>query len=98
MDGTADSTLPTIPQQEVASSVRAEEARTGVRRAYFEDVKDFVATPIYLGDRLLPGMRLEGPAIIERMGDTVVLPPQTRASVDGFNNLILEVQRDVKID
>lgn len=98
VDGTADSTLPTIPQQEVASSVRAEEARTGVRRAYFEDVKDFVATPIYLGDRLLPGMRLEGPAIIERMGDTVVLPPQTRASVDGFNNLILEVQRDVKID
>lgn len=98
VDGIADSTLPTIPQEEITSPFNSEEACSGTRPAYFEDAKDFITTPTYLGDLLRPGMRLEGPAIIERMGDTVVLPPQTHASVDGFNNLILEVQRDGKID
>lgn len=98
VDGIADSALPTIPHHEITSVINADEARIGFRPAYFEDAKGFIDTPIYLGDRLRPGMQLEGPTIIERMGDTVVLPPQTHANVDGFSNLILEVRQDGEVE
>ena len=47
---------------------------------------------IYDGERLLPGMRFEGPAIVEDPGTTVVAHPGDRAEVDGFGNLHLQVR------
>ena len=54
-----------------------------------------VSASIYDGDRLAPGMRLAGPAVIERMGDTILLPSFATAAVDGFGNVVLtlELQR-----
>ena len=53
----------------------------GVRQAYFEP-DGFRETTVYAGNLLVPGYRVEGPAIIERMGDSVVLPPNFKALVD----------------
>lgn len=42
---------------------------------------------IYDGDRLRPGMTLQGPAIIEDAGTTIVLHPGNRARMDEYRNL-----------
>ncbi len=42
---------------------------------------------IYDGTKLQPGMSLNGPAIVEDPGTTVVIHPQNRAEVDGFGNI-----------
>ncbi len=49
-----------------------------VRPVWFKDV-GFVDTPIYRRDLLPLGARIEGPAIIEQMDATTVLPPATEA-------------------
>ncbi|HEX4033366.1 MAG TPA: hydantoinase/oxoprolinase family protein [Solirubrobacteraceae bacterium] len=56
-------------------------ALKGERNAWFEP-DGFVATRVYDGHALRAGNALEGPAIIERMGDSVVVPPGFRAVVD----------------
>jgi hypothetical protein len=33
-----------------------------------------------------------GPAIVERMGDTIVIPPDCTAEVDRYRNLILHLK------
>ena len=62
------------------------EARGSQRAAFFEG-KGFVATVVYDGHRLQPGYVLPGPCIIERMGDTVLIPPDFTANVDEFYNI-----------
>jgi N-methylhydantoinase A len=59
----------------------ASSALKGERPAYFEP-DGYIATRVYDGDRLAAGNRIDGPAIIERMGDSVVVPPGFSAEVD----------------
>jgi N-methylhydantoinase A len=56
-------------------------ALRGERDAYFEP-SGYIATGIYDGDALRAGNVIDGPAILERMGDSVVVPPGFRAEVD----------------
>jgi N-methylhydantoinase A len=56
-------------------------ALRGERDAYFEP-HGYLATRVYLGEALAAGNEIDGPAIIERMGDSVVVPPGFRAEVD----------------
>jgi N-methylhydantoinase A/oxoprolinase/acetone carboxylase beta subunit len=37
-------------------------------------------------------MRFDGPAIVERMGDTIVVPAFAAARVDRFVNVVLEIE------
>ncbi|MDQ3732432.1 MAG: hydantoinase/oxoprolinase family protein [Actinomycetota bacterium] len=59
-------------------------ARTGTRRAYFDDWSD---APTYQRSRLGTGDTVEGPAVIEEFGSTVPLHPGFRAEVDRYGNL-----------
>jgi len=61
----------------------ASAALTGEREAYFES-EGFRSTPVYDGHALRPGNRVAGPAIVQRMGDSVVVPPDYEALVDGY--------------
>ena len=49
------------------------------------------ATPIYRRSDLVPGHRLDGPAIVGQMDSTTVVAPNDRLSVDARSNLIVEV-------
>jgi N-methylhydantoinase A len=46
---------------------------------------------IYDGTRLAPGMKFEGPAVVEDPGTTIVIHPGNRVSIDGFRNLHIEL-------
>jgi N-methylhydantoinase A len=65
-------------------------AGRGERRAYFESL-GFVDAPVYDGDALRAGNVVAGPALIQRMGDSVLVPPGWRAGVD--THLTLRVER-----
>ncbi|MCH2163316.1 MAG: hydantoinase/oxoprolinase family protein [Marinovum sp.] len=42
---------------------------------------------IYNGDKLLPGMKFDGPAIVEDSGTTIVIHPGNKVWVDAFRNI-----------
>ncbi len=60
------------------------------RPVYFE-AEAAVDTPVHGRDRLAPGQRLDGPAVIEQLDTTTVLFPGDRLRVDEASNLIIEV-------
>jgi N-methylhydantoinase A len=65
------------------------------RPVYFDDAGDFIETPIYARSVLAPGASIDGPAIVEQMDTTILIPPNSRARVDSRLNLIIEVQAAV---
>ncbi|MBR0644225.1 hydantoinase/oxoprolinase family protein [Plastoroseomonas hellenica] len=69
----------------------ASAAIMGEREVWFPEAGAFVQTPIYSRDALQPGNRFAGPAIVEQMDTTTVVPPGMTARVDPWLNLILEV-------
>jgi len=79
-----------LPRPVVRPSARAsgslDDARVGERRAYFDG---FVSAAIYERARLPLGARLAGPAIVEQMDTTTVIPPGVTAVVDDAGNLRL---------
>ncbi|MBI3968488.1 MAG: hydantoinase/oxoprolinase family protein, partial [Chloroflexi bacterium] len=68
-------------------SADATPALTGYRPAYFDDA--WHDSAIYDRDRLAPGNRFAGPAIVEQFDSTTVVAPGQRVHVDGFGNLRL---------
>jgi N-methylhydantoinase A len=60
------------------------------RGVFFESVDGFVDCAVYARADFRPGDELEGPAIIEQMDTTTVLPPHFHARVDAVSNLRLE--------
>lgn len=53
---------------------------------------DFTATKLYDRALLKPGNVVAGPAIIDQMDTTTVVPMGMKATVDAYLNLILEAQ------
>jgi N-methylhydantoinase A len=60
------------------------------RPAYFPEAGGYVETPVYDRYGLPPGMRFDGPAIIEERESTTVVGPGARISVDPRLTLIAE--------
>ena len=48
-------------------------------------------TPVLRRESLTPGVVLTGPAIVEQLDTTTVLPPRCRATVDDTGNLLIDV-------
>jgi N-methylhydantoinase A len=69
-----------------------EAAQRSSRRVYFERL-GYVSTPVYDGYALAPGNLVIGPAIIVRMGDSVVVPPGHQARTDEYLTLRLTAVR-----
>jgi N-methylhydantoinase A len=65
-------------------------ARAGRREVWLVESGGFVACPVYDRERLGPGHRLAGPAVVEQMDATTLLLPGQTASVDAWLNLIVE--------
>jgi N-methylhydantoinase A len=62
-----------------------------VRLVYFEESNGYAECPVYERDSLRPGDAFKGPAIVEQMDATTVIPPDFSARVDEFSNLLLTV-------
>lgn len=65
------------------------EALKGYRKAWFDDGE--VSMAVYDRYALIPGTRIEGPAVIEERESTTLIPPGDRAEVDAALNLRITV-------
>lgn len=79
---------PSFPEIDAGD---ASSAKTGTREAYFESAGEFVTTDIYDRSQLGAGATFDGPAIVEQMDSTVVVPPTATAEVDETGNIIITV-------
>ncbi|MGY6646246.1 MAG: hydantoinase/oxoprolinase family protein [Salinarimonas sp.] len=64
----------------------------GSRMAWFSEAADYVETTVYDWSRLAPGMRLDGPALIEDAGSTLVIGPDGFASIGLSGNIVVEIK------
>ena len=60
-----------------------------IRRVRFEDHPDYITTKIYHREDIPCGCTINGPAIIEQMDSTSVIPPKWKAYNDPYLNLIV---------
>ncbi len=67
-----------------------EEAERAPREVHFPRV-GWLKTRVFRKEALPAGLVLSGPAVIEGEESTALLPPGTRASVDAFGNLIIDL-------
>lgn len=65
-------------------------AQVGQRLTWFRRESTPRQTTIWRRDRLSYGNTLPGPAIVEQVDATTVVPPDWSASVDAYGNLLLE--------
>ncbi len=70
----------------------AAKARKGSRPVYLNECRGFADVAVYAGDRLMPGHRIEGPALIEAEDTTVLVRSGHRLWVDGYENLRIDLQ------
>jgi N-methylhydantoinase A len=82
--GRSDNKLP------LASASRPEDRGERGRRPVIFDSKP-VDCPIYLRSGFKAGDRLEGPAVVEEVGATILVYPGDRTQVNEFGHLVIEV-------
>jgi N-methylhydantoinase A len=56
------------------------------RNAYFHELGKSILTPVYDGQKIFPGNRLSGPAIIELPTTTIVIRPGQSCFMDELSN------------
>ena len=81
------------PPHEKHHAVRGtvKDAVRGRRKVWFPET-GFVATPVYDRERLPAGCRITGPAIVEQMDTTTVVPPRAKLRSDRLGYLHLEIE------
>jgi N-methylhydantoinase A len=82
--------VPKFKPRPATSSADAEPPAIKATRRVFFDAQRPVETIIYDRDMLSVGAAFAGPAIVEQFDATTVVPPGWHASVDRYNNLVLE--------
>ena len=76
---------PKISRAETGSE-NCDGAIKAERNAYFYEAEGSISTPIYDGQRIVPGNRLLGPAIIELPTTTIVVRPHQSMYMDELSN------------
>jgi N-methylhydantoinase A len=61
------------------------------RHVLFDEADAPVETPVYLRELLAAGTRIEGPAVIDQLDSTTLVPPGLEAEVDDWLNIRIHV-------
>jgi N-methylhydantoinase A len=72
----------------------AAKAKSGEREVYWIEHGRKIATDILDGERLRPGDRLAGPAIVDLPDTTIVVRPTNELSIDRFGNAVVRLQAE----
>jgi len=73
----------------VSSQGEGERGERGRRPVIFESKA--IDSPIYLRSALKPGDRVDGPAVIEELGATILVYPGDKMRVNESGHLVIEV-------
>ena len=62
------------------------------RPIIFDELGETIETPVFLRDALTAGTAFEGPAVIEQLDSTTLVPPGFRAEVDQWLNVRIHIE------
>ncbi len=82
----ADTPRPALAAAAELSASIPEAASRPARAIYWQSLKREASTPIFDGAHLPPGCAIEGPAVVETVQTSVVVPPGRTLTVDRFGN------------
>jgi N-methylhydantoinase A len=68
----------------------AVEALKETRQVYFKG--GWRATPVYAREQMRTGNRISGPALVEAVDTTVLVPPDMSLTIDRFGNMVMKMQ------
>ncbi len=86
--------IGTVPKPQISKGKpvgNLEQAFKEYREVYFEESGGYVKTPVYQRFSIPIGSRINGPAIIEQLDSTILIPPLFTAKVDAYKNLIMSL-------
>ncbi|KQW61329.1 MULTISPECIES: hydantoinase/oxoprolinase family protein [unclassified Ensifer] len=67
------------------------------RRSVWFEAEAALNTPVYDRETLPAGFVFKGPAIVEQLDSTVVVPPGTTAEVDTYLNIIIRIEGEANV-
>lgn len=85
---------PEFPQYEVVDQDRP--APIAHRSTYFDELGGRADTPVYDRTTLAAGTRIVGPAVVEQLDSTTVIPPGVPAVIDEWLNIRIHVTEDAR--
>ena len=88
----AETLKPRLAPSDVMSQTIAAEARRPARAVYWSEPGETMETPVFEGEKLVPGNSVPGPAIVETADTTVAVHPGQSLSVDAFGNFELALE------
>jgi len=88
---TAVGVTPKAELAEHKTNGSAAPAPVTTRPVWFDENDDAVDTPIYNRDDLAAGVTVDGPAIIEQVDSTTVVPPGVKAEIDPWLNIRMQI-------
>ena len=62
------------------------------RKVYFTETRSYVNCPVYQREDFYPQDTFTGPAIVEQMDATTVVPPDSSVRIDAFGNMLIDVR------
>lgn len=78
---------PSIPVFKPTGQLK--DALKETRPVYFEETNGYVETPVYFRPDIPVDSLIKGPAIIEQLDSTVVIPPGFHAKIDQYKNILI---------
>ena len=85
----------TEPREEALGDTDASSAFKGHRHTYFRD-SGVIEVPVYDGTGVLPGMRIDGPCIVELPDTNVVVDTHFDLSCDTYGHFLLEAKDEIQ--
>jgi N-methylhydantoinase A len=80
------------PALKAATQTNGKPVSKRTRPIYFEEHGGWLDAEVHERSELSPGATIHGPAVIDQLDSTTVLPPETRARVDTYANLVMDVR------
>jgi N-methylhydantoinase A len=72
-------------------TANSDHAKKGIRSVYFKEFNGYEDCSTFDRSKLKANNVIFGPAIIEQMDTTIVIPPNQTARVDEFGNIIIDI-------
>lgn len=88
---TAIGTVPKPEFPKYGPSGKLEDAEKEVRDVYFDG--KFIPTKVYNREKIPVLTEIQGPAIVDQLDTTTVIPPDFTAKVDVYRNLIISMDK-----
>lgn len=82
---------PDMESEPDADAPARQDTRTKDRRPVFFDGHGWIDSPVYERKLLDPGVRLDGPAVIEERESTCIVGPDSTVTVDPRRNLVIHI-------